>query len=43
MSLPAGYAGNPTDLAAWKALAAHAEQINGITLREHFAADPTRG
>ena len=32
-----------TDRAAWKALAAHAEQIRGKHLSELFAADPGRG
>ena len=43
MTLPTGYAGNPTALPEWAALAAHAEAISGTTLREHFASDPARG
>ncbi len=33
----------PTRLAAWKALAAHREEIAGIDLRRAFASDPRRG
>jgi glucose-6-phosphate isomerase len=32
-----------TQLSAWKALAAHAEELRGQHLRELFAADPERG
>jgi glucose-6-phosphate isomerase len=32
-----------TQLSAWKALSAHAEQLRGQHLRELFAADPERG
>ena len=38
MSLPA-----PTDLPAWKALAAHRERIAATTIGDLFAADATRG
>jgi glucose-6-phosphate isomerase len=32
-----------TQRPAWKALAAHAKTINGLSLRQLFAADPQRG
>ena len=34
---------NPTQLPAWKALAANRDQIAKTTLKELFAADPARG
>ena len=32
-----------TERRAWKALAAHYEQVQGLHLRQLFATDPTRG